>query len=463
MYSGTSAFWRALELAENDISHDEATAHKSDPDEALQQETSVADAHSTAHGRDSAAVDESKLELPLLERQEGDAAPIREGTAGASTSPAPAIRLPITSPMPPHTVSLSMCDTSNREGGQENIMSQVGASKQRTAVMHAQITLQAAAGEGTPLPVPCQHPHAERSARTQPLCSDTGVSQHADVDSRLGAAERGPQTRVQQARSYNHSSSVDSEVAALASHGQSSDEPHKDELYVTAAVTSQSSSASVTSRSRPAGSVALDPLHPAKAIWLGFVRRAYRKFGKEMLSTVDLRWRTRGASVLAAAWKRTDAARKLATAKHASAHAADAAAAMGDVELDQASTASVSAGCTPSPSLSSPCVLGTATAATMHDIDVHQEVQTSMRRTSRSRIRASADVQLRLALTNMLQVGGGGSNARNWVLTWPSGMVEFDVDQLLLMQNHAALHRSRNARPKSMVHGMPLQSASESS
>ena len=167
--------------------------------------------------------------------------------------------------------------------------------------------------------------------------------------------------------------------------------------------------------------------------------------------------------MLAAAWKRTDAARKLATAKNASAHAADVAAAMGDVELDQASTASVSARRTPSPSLSSPCVLDTATAATMHDIDVHQEVQTSMRRTPRSRIRASADVQLRLALTNMLQVGGGGSNARNWVLTWPSGMVEFDVDQLLLMQNHAALHRSRNARPKSMVHEMPLQSASESS
>ncbi len=166
--------------------------------------------------------------------------------------------------------------------------------------------------------------------------------------------------------------------------------------------------------------------------------------------------------MLAAAWRRTDAARKFVTADHASAYHADAAAAVGDVELGKASTANAGIGSALSISPSSPCALDAA-AATMLDIDAQQEGQMSVRRVSRSCIRASATVQLQQALTNMLQVGGG---AHNWVLTWPSGMEEFNVDQLLLMQKHAALHRSRNARPitpKPISHAATLQSESESS
>jgi hypothetical protein len=44
--------------------------------------------------------------------------------------------------------------------------------------------------------------------------------------------------------------------------------------------------------------------HPWKTIWLGFVRRAYRKFGKSELTAMDLRWRVTGAHSLAAAINR---------------------------------------------------------------------------------------------------------------------------------------------------------------
>ncbi len=85
----------------------------------------------------------------------------------------------------------------------------------------------------------------------------------------------------------------------------------------------------------------------------------------------------------------------------------------------------------------------------MLDTDAHQEVQASVRQPFRSCSSATADAQLRRALdlTHMLQVRG---SAQNWVLIWPSDMAELDVDQLLLMQRHTALHRSRNARPKPM-------------
>ncbi len=448
--------------------HDGLTSHRSNPDDAQQQqETAAADADPNSHGHDSAVGHESHSELPLLERQGGNVTSIRQWAAITSNSPAATIRLPIT----PHAASLSMPDTCNREDGKEETVLHVGAIKQHTAVMHAQITPHAVAGEWTSLPMPYQQPYVDRAARSQPGCSDTESSQHADVDSELDATERAPQTKAQQAQFYTHSSSVGSAVVAFSPHEQSSDEPHKDELHAAAAittqsssgpeatVTTQSSSSTATSRSRPTGSVALDPLHPAKAIWLGFVRRAYRKFGKDMLSTIDLRWRTKGASALATAWRRSDPARKLAHANHAMADSTNAAAAAGDVGLDKASTADARAGCTPSTCLSSSCVFDAA-AATVLDIDAHHEVPPSVRRVTRSCIRASADVQLRQALTNMLQVGG---SAQKWVLTWPSGMVEFDIDQLLLMQRHSALHRSRNARPKPIARVATLQSESESS
>ena len=44
--------------------------------------------------------------------------------------------------------------------------------------------------------------------------------------------------------------------------------------------------------------------HPWKTIWLGFVRRAYRKFGKSELTAMDLRWRATGVHSLAAAISR---------------------------------------------------------------------------------------------------------------------------------------------------------------
>ncbi len=166
-YSGSSSFWRALQQADNDMPHDGVTPRRSDPDDAQQQqETVAADANPNSHGRDSAAGDESHSELPLLERQGGDDAPIRQWAAIASTSPAAAIRLPMTSSMLPHTASLSMLDTGNREDGKEETALYVGV------MMHVQMTLNAAAGERTSLPVPYQHPYADRAARSQPLCSD---------------------------------------------------------------------------------------------------------------------------------------------------------------------------------------------------------------------------------------------------------------------------------------------------
>ena len=55
--------------------------------------------------------------------------------------------------------------------------------------------------------------------------------------------------------------------------------------------------------------------HPWKTIWLGFVRRAYRKFGKNELTAMDLRWRVTGVHSLAAAINRaTEAGAAVCTA-----------------------------------------------------------------------------------------------------------------------------------------------------
>ena len=43
---------------------------------------------------------------------------------------------------------------------------------------------------------------------------------------------------------------------------------------------------------------------PWKTIWLSFVRRAYRKFGKTLLAHFDLRWRANGAIALSSAISR---------------------------------------------------------------------------------------------------------------------------------------------------------------
>jgi hypothetical protein len=208
------------------------------------------------------------------------------------------------------------------------------------------------------------------------------------------------------------------------------------------AVSVLSCSASCTTCNRPAGPAAQNPLHSAKTIWLSFVRRAYRKFGKERLSDVDLRWRTRGASVLAAAWRRTDAACELTSAQRGSAHTATPNAVEEDTELNvQAAAESASSFSAGSSSRSAPAppMPGTVSHSDMHRCSRTRRLPTSSGR-------ASAQVQLQQAFTNMLSAGREGPGAHGWVLTWPSGMAELDVDQLVLLQRGAALHRSRNKR-----------------
>ncbi len=448
------------------MSDEEVATRTADPGETRQQrDTTETDASPDIHCHSPVAGEESKLfdsELPLVERQKvGAAAPVQQWAADISSSPYTAVRMPATLSVPPNTAPLSMPDIRNHENleeGKENSSVRLGTIRQCATTMHAHVTVRAEASEGKSASVP-----DDRAAWSQPLCSDTGSSQHEDVDSGLGATGTGLQARPQQAQSYNHDSSADTPIAVLALHGQNSNKPRSGELFVTADLTMQSSSDPAASRSRPVGSIALAPRHPAKAIWLGFVRRAYRKFGKDMLSTVDLRWKMTGASELAAAWRRTDAARKIAAANHTTAYPPNVAAAAGGVGLGQASTASTSVGCLPPSTSASSPYMSDAAVASMFGIDTQQEVRASVRRSLPSCIRASAGVQLRQALTNMIQAGDGGSRGQNWVLTWPSGMVEFDMSQLVLLRRDAALHRSRNTRPKSIVHVAPLQSESESS
>jgi len=117
--------------------------------------------------------------------------------------------------------------------------------------------------------------------------------------------------------------------------------------------------------------------HPWKTIWLAFVRRAYRKFGKEQLGSVDLRWKTKGAHALAAAIGRA-------------------------AELEAPLTAAALA-------------------------------------------RADAG-----AVDEMSESGNSDAlrelGEHSWVLTWPKGMVQMDVEQLVLLKRADALHRSRKLR-----------------
>ena len=130
-----------------------------------------------------------------------------------------------------------------------------------------------------------------------------------DVDS-TDASENGSTNQAPRSQS---STRLDSVVAAVTTSmsKQSSDESNTDELspatrsadsdrtqWTSARVVEirvPSSPVSTNSRKSAAKShsIVLNPLHAAKEIWLSFVRRAYRKFGKDLLSDMDLRWRTR--------------------------------------------------------------------------------------------------------------------------------------------------------------------------
>jgi hypothetical protein len=347
-------------------------------------------------------------------------------------------------------------------------------SEQLPAVMHTATYVTS----NSPSPMPSQqiHAHVATAVVSPSSCSEQVNTTMSDSD----AAETNAhyKTRAQRARSSARSDTVStaanaappataatavaappSTAAAAAAddvlkHTGYSDDAPQAESLPTAVATMQSPlestapsimpslPAAAVSRNNPTNPVVQNPPQAAKEIWLGFVRRAYRKFGKEMLSDMDLRWKTRGALALAAAWRRTDVARYTASSQRISAHASDAvdtAASEEDVIMELALTSHANA-------VSSQLTASTSSSSSANE----QQVCSSLK----------AKAQLQQALTNMLRAGGEGTSACNWLLTWPSDMMELNVDQLVLLPRNAALHRSRNRHARRSTRVVSVTSGS---
>ena len=450
MLSHRDSIWWDLQQPDED----EAVTSQVDPREAPKQHNTtpeVAD-YSDAHSNETSSVSQSQSQSPLQNRREDSCQPTQPRTTATSICPpSAASSLPMICAAPSCSTGMQKPSACHPKDDTQKIQLHMEDIEQQATMIQTQSATHVAMNS-PPSPMPNQHSYAHVTAMVVSPSSCSGQVNTMDSSSGAGEITSHHEAQAQRACLSAHFGSMSTVVAADAavfSHAHTSDKHYQAVLLAAAAQNSSepvaaavsSSSGHTVSRSRSAGLAAQHPLHSAKAIWLGFVRRAYRKFGKEMLSDVDLRWRTRGASVLAAAWRRTDAAHNKICSQRGPAHAADAAATQDDVMMEPAATVHANSGFLQlNDPTSSSCLADQAAPM----IDVHHSVDASRRRVPRSSIRASAEAQMQQALTDMLQAGDEGSSTCNWVLTWPCGMLELNTDQLVLLPRNTALHRSRN-------------------
>jgi hypothetical protein len=148
---------------------------------------------------------------------------------------------------------------------------------------------------------------------------------------------------------------------------------------------------------------------------MGFVRRAYRKFGKEQMTRYDLRWKGQGVRALAGAITRRAGPGGEVCTPQALAWADDA-----------EGSAVANAGREERFAVSHEGADSVAEADGMHRDDS-----------------GSSSVPV--------PPSGGvpAAEGMNWVLTWPSDVsTTLDLQRLVLIGRTDALHRSRNAQRK---------------
>jgi hypothetical protein len=295
MHSYQASIWSWNEPQQ--ASEDEAAASQSDSEQALHPRalaSAAADALVTGRA-ESACADQW----------------VAAGSASAMTKPSPPAGA--WGVVPSTRSQMQMAGSDRADQDTQETSQQESAAEQQHAMMHAQTascTPPSSLAAPAPSQLSCAHAAgvaARRSSRLEKGCSQRADAMDSDArpDAVKGEACREASAQVACSSAHLHSK-VSGEDAAAHSGLQSRHESSAADL--SAATTQRSVQTATTgsvpnsartrtaSRNRPTTSAEQHPLHSAKVVWLSFVRRAYRKFGKQMLSDVDLRWRTRGAS-----------------------------------------------------------------------------------------------------------------------------------------------------------------------
>ena len=179
--------------------------------------------------------------------------------------------------------------------------------------------------------------------------------------------------------------------------------------------------------------------HPWKTIWLGFVRRAYRKFGKAQLSRFDMRWKGMGVRALAGAITREAGPDGEECTPQALAWADQEASVMGDGEgegdgEEKCSDTDASSAGAPEES-ERPSAVSAPSRATGEAAAASASAPTD-----------AGEPTLPAAAAPSAPTGVPEVEGRNWVLTWPADMATLDLQRLVLLGRTDALHRSRNSK-----------------
>ena len=184
--------------------------------------------------------------------------------------------------------------------------------------------------------------------------------------------------------------------------------------------------------------------HPWKTTWLSFVRRAYRKFGKEHVARYDLRWKGMGVRALAdAITRQAGPGGKVCTPQ---------ALAWADAEASLLAEERVR----------SRSVGAALDATTGADVLVPEEEEALEQAPSHA-VAAAPDAEVSVSMKDddhddsgpVVAAAPQSASAcvpefegQHWVLTWPADMATLDLQRLVLIGRVDALHRTRNAGRK---------------
>jgi hypothetical protein len=191
--------------------------------------------------------------------------------------------------------------------------------------------------------------------------------------------------------------------------------------------------------------------HPWKTIWLAFVRRAYRKFGKENVARYDLRWKGLGVRALADAITRQAGPSGKVCTPQALAWADAEASLLLETRVrsrSAAAAAAISHSEAEAPISEEDAQEDVEEAQSLPDVaapeaddsdDAHLEATAG----SGPLVTAAASSPFSSASTGVPEFEG-----KQWVLTWPANMATLDLQRLVLIDRADALHRTRNAGRK---------------
>jgi hypothetical protein len=192
--------------------------------------------------------------------------------------------------------------------------------------------------------------------------------------------------------------------------------------------------------------------HPWKTIWLAFVRRAYRKFGKENVARYDLRWKGLGVRALADAITRQAGPSGKVCTPQALAWADAEASLLLETRARSRSAAAAAS------------VFHTGAEAPISEEDAQEDVEEAQAHAVAAVIVPEADDSdapledaddsgpvVTAAASPFSSASAGGVpelEGKQWVLTWPANMSTLDLQRLVLIDRADALHRTRNAGQK---------------